>query len=99
MNDDRLPTEANASDFPSDPIKPGEAAKLLGVSPRCIWRWVAQERLRGWKVGRGLRVSRAEVLALPKPVTRPERVPPRARAGLAPWVASLEAAGFRVGPE
>lgn len=60
-----------AEEIPNDLIKPSEAARLVGVKPDTVYGWVQRGRLRGWKLDTGmLRVSRADVLGLLKPVTR-----------------------------
>ena len=54
--------------YPNDPISPREAAKLLGVHISAVYRWLDHGRLLFWELPSGhRRVSRAEVLALPKP--------------------------------
>ena len=54
------------SSFPSDPIRPKDAARLLNVHPSMISRLMKQGKLRFWKLPGGhARVSRAEVLSLP----------------------------------
>jgi excisionase family DNA binding protein len=53
--------------FPSDPIKPSQAAKLLGIHPSQVYRYMHAGRLAWWELPGGhRRLSRAEVLALPK---------------------------------
>jgi excisionase family DNA binding protein len=61
LPDDLLPAAAAARLVPS--CRPGKKMHLSTVH-----RWVAAGKLRGWKVGRWLHVSRAELLALVRPV-------------------------------
>lgn len=66
--------------LPSDLVSVGRAAKIIGCSPKQVYRWIRPgkkkpARLRAWKVaGSRYRVSRAEVEALiqPVPVVAPE---------------------------
>ena len=39
-----------------------EAAALLGITTRTLWRWIQLERVRPLRVGKGIRFSREEVL-------------------------------------
>ena len=39
-----------------------EAAALLGITPRTLWRWIQMGRVRPQRVGKGIRFSREEVL-------------------------------------
>jgi len=60
--------QLSATDYPTDPVRPREAAQLLGVHISAIYRWMKKGRLSWWRLPSGhKRVSRAEVLALPKP--------------------------------
>jgi excisionase family DNA binding protein len=51
---------------PDDLISPVEAAAWLGISPRTVRRLVYTGRLNAWYVARLLRVSDAEVRAVPR---------------------------------
>lgn len=52
--------------YPPDPIKPGVAAKLLGVSVSAVYRYMKAGQVRWWRLPSGHRmVSRAEVLGTP----------------------------------
>jgi len=58
--------EADSRAYPRDPIRLKEAASLLGVQQSVLARWLKEGKLRFWKLPSGhMRVSRAEVLALP----------------------------------
>lgn len=50
--------------IPDDLVKVGEACEILGVCRETVWRWVRAERLPCFRVGRRLRFSRAELVAL-----------------------------------
>ncbi|MBY0527352.1 MAG: helix-turn-helix domain-containing protein [Gemmataceae bacterium] len=51
--------------FPPDPIKPTEAAKLLGKHLATIYRWIDDGTLPHWVEGKRQRVvSRRDVLAM-----------------------------------
>lgn len=46
-------------------IRPGEAARILGVDPSTLWRWVADGKLAPRRtVGGHRRYRRADVIAL-----------------------------------
>ncbi|MFD8519351.1 helix-turn-helix domain-containing protein [Streptomyces capillispiralis] len=53
---------------PTDLIGTKEGAKLLGLTPQTIRQWVVDGKLHGYRVGRLIKVSRAEVLASAKPI-------------------------------
>jgi excisionase family DNA binding protein len=54
-------------DIPKDLVSPTRAARSLGIHATVVWRWVRTGRVRSWKLpGQGTRVSRREVLAVPK---------------------------------
>lgn len=57
--------------IPDDLISPDAAAQLLGLGVATVYRWLNRGKLAGWRVGyRKLRVSRADVLGMVKPVRR-----------------------------
>lgn len=53
---------------PNDLISTTAAAKLLGLTSETIRQWVAAEKVQGYRVGRLIKVSRAEVLGTVKPI-------------------------------
>ncbi|MET9392431.1 helix-turn-helix domain-containing protein [Streptomyces sp. NPDC006624] len=57
-----------SDETPADLIRTREAARLLGLTPQTIRQWVADGKLNGYRVGRLIKVSRAEVLASAKPI-------------------------------
>jgi excisionase family DNA binding protein len=70
-----------SSPLPEDYITRNQAAKLAGgCHPSTVYRWVRAGRLRGWRVEGKLFVSRAEVLAIIRPVNVP--LTPEAQARL-----------------
>lgn len=50
--------------LPEDTITAKAAARLVGVHVSAVYRWVMSGRLRAWRVGGRLRLSRADVLAV-----------------------------------
>lgn len=38
-----------------------EAGEFLGVHPRTVWRWVDEDTLTGYRIGRVLRVRKQEI--------------------------------------
>lgn len=75
---DSAPEKNSEAEFPADPIPCGKAAGILRASPTTVWRWVVQGRIPGWRVGRRLYVSEADVRAqivvvASRPVTREVR--------------------------
>lgn len=50
--------------LPEDTITAKVAARLVGVHVSAVYRWVMSGRLRAWRVGGRLRLSRADVLAV-----------------------------------
>lgn len=39
-----------------------EAARMLGVSPATVWRWIVAQRLPAYRVGpRGIRIRKEDV--------------------------------------
>lgn len=60
---------------PPDLIRPGTAAKLLGVHKATICRWILKGRLASFHVGPQVRVSKADVLAMVKPREAPKGTP------------------------
>lgn len=61
-------TPPTDSPFPDDPISPKDAARLLAVHLSQIYRWMLRGVLPHWRLPSGhKRVSKADVLALPKP--------------------------------
>lgn len=90
------------NELPEDAIPCGKAAKLLHSDPSMVWRWVAEGKLPGWKVGRRLFVSRADVLAqvrqvvpakgkAPRPETERQKIKRETAATLERW-------GLTMGP-
>lgn len=61
-------TEDHMSTTPTDLIGTTEAARLLGLTSQTIRQWVADGRLKGYRVGRLTKVSRAEVVASARPI-------------------------------
>jgi excisionase family DNA binding protein len=49
---------------PDDLMTATEAGRLLGIHPRVIHRWRIAGRLPGWRLGKYVRYSRADLLAL-----------------------------------
>lgn len=47
-------------------ITVADAAKLLSVSERTIFRMIKDDRLDAYKIGRATRLKREDVLALPE---------------------------------
>jgi excisionase family DNA binding protein len=67
---------------PADLVTPARAAKRLRVDVATVYRWIRKGWLRAWeRAGGDMRVSRAEVLALARPV----QVEPRQTAPLPSW--------------
>lgn len=63
------PPEKPEAAIPDDLMIPSEAASLLGVSTPTIYRWILGGKLPAWRVGgRKLRVSKADVVGMLKPV-------------------------------
>jgi excisionase family DNA binding protein len=64
------------TDLPQDLITPNRAARRLRLNVATVYRWIQRGWLQAWKLpGRGVRVSRAEVLAAARPVqVQPRRV-------------------------
>lgn len=67
---------------PSDLLTTIETAKLLGVHAHTIRRWVEDGQLPAYRLGKRIRISRADALAFlvpvepvnrPRPMTRRER--------------------------
>lgn len=54
---------------PTDLIGTKAAAKLLGLTPQTIRAWVADGKITGYRVGRLIKVSEAEVRAAAQPIT------------------------------
>ena len=50
--------------LPEDTITAKAGARLVGVHVSAVYRWVMCGRLRAWRVGGRLRLSRADVLAV-----------------------------------
>lgn len=53
---------------PNDLISTTAAGKLLSLTPETIRQWVASGKVQGYRVGRLIKVSRAEVLGTVKPI-------------------------------
>ena len=53
---------------PNDLISTTAAGKLLSLTPETIRQWVASGKVKGYRVGRLIKVSRAEVLGTVKPI-------------------------------
>lgn len=51
----RLGTTANVSDF----LKPREAAELVRLDPRIIYRAISRQELRATKLGGSIRIHRS----------------------------------------
>lgn len=65
---------------PDDLIRLGKAAREVtadGVHPSTIYRWVQQGRLRAWKVGGHLHVSRQDLRRVAQPVAPEYQPAPR----------------------
>ena len=61
-------TAAADETFPHDAIKPSEAAQLLRLHVSAVYRMMTAGKLSWWKMPSGQRrLSRGEVLAMPKP--------------------------------
>jgi len=89
------------NELPSDLIKLAEAARLVGVSPASIWRWLVTGKLPGYKLFGRWRVSKADLLAAyqkgaRKPRCQPSELPSSQRQHEAA-VSWLQRKGFRVG--
>jgi transposase-like protein len=54
--------------LPDDAIPAARAARLIGIHPTSMGRWVRQGRLRAWKRGSRCFVSEAEARAQVRPV-------------------------------
>jgi excisionase family DNA binding protein len=61
--------------LPDDLISTPKAARLLDVHISTIRQWFFKGRIRGWRVGGRWKVSRAEVLNVPKIVPAPVDTP------------------------
>jgi excisionase family DNA binding protein len=53
---------------PNDLISTTKAAKLLGLTSETVRQWVASGKIHGYRVGRLIKVSQAEVLGSVKPI-------------------------------
>jgi len=49
-----------------------QAAQLLGLRPQTVYEWVKAEKLQAFKVGRGVRFKRGQVLAALKQQIQPD---------------------------
>ncbi|MEN6296985.1 MAG: helix-turn-helix domain-containing protein [Rectinema sp.] len=38
-----------------------EAAKLLGITPKTLWSWIKQGKIRAAKPGKGYRIPKSEL--------------------------------------
>lgn len=71
------------SEAPDDLLSLKDAAKLIpspyggnrGIHVNTMKRWVLSGRVRHWKIGPFILVSKADVLAMPKLVVPVENVP------------------------
>jgi excisionase family DNA binding protein len=50
-------------------LSPKAAAQLLDIHPRTVLRWIAAGRLPAFRVGRLVRIARADLLAAASPIT------------------------------
>jgi excisionase family DNA binding protein len=64
---------------PDDLMSAIEAGKLIGIHPRVIHRWRIAGRLPGWRLGKYVRYSRADLLALYTPEGATPRIVPTQR--------------------
>jgi excisionase family DNA binding protein len=55
-----------------------DAAELLNFSTRTVRRYIAEGLLPAYRVGRGIRISQADIDALLKPIATAGRPPARA---------------------
>ena len=76
----------HSDELPEDAVTLNAAAALLPgsrpgrrLSLKSMYRWVMEGRLRGWRVGRTLLVSKGDVLALARPCRAPVDVEELAR--------------------
>lgn len=93
-------TSTNNHTPPADLIGLCEAAGLLPcrkpgrrAHASTVYRWVAEGKLRGWRLGRYWYVSRADVLALVTPATTV--VPPAAPPAQDEAARKLRALGWK----
>lgn len=64
-------TRNDAATIPNDLMKLTPAARLIGVHPATLYRWLADGMLPYWRVGKTQRrVSRADVLAMVRAETK-----------------------------
>ena len=62
--------------IPDDLLKPGKAARLVGVHPATLYRWILHGRLRAWRTPTArYMVSRADVLGFMKTMPGIEEKP------------------------
>jgi excisionase family DNA binding protein len=77
------PAASPATEQPTDLMCLKDAAKLIpsphggnrGVHVNTVKRWILTGRLRHWRIGAYILVSRADVLAVPKQAPAPKPVP------------------------
>lgn len=92
---------SKSTGLPQDLLPLCEAARLLpGIRPgkrlnvATLWRWCRTGKIPAWRIGRSWFVSRADVLAMPRP-----EVPPRPAVvrteGYAAAVEYLRSVGVR----
>lgn len=61
-----------------------EAARLLGVSPATIWRWIEAEKLRAYRIGpRGIRIKKEDLDGMIRPA-RPKKSTTQGEKSLQP---------------
>lgn len=71
-----METTQHSMPLPADLISTRAAAAALGlVQTGTIIRWILKGRVRGWRIGGRWKVSRAEVLAVPKLAPAPPMTP------------------------
>jgi excisionase family DNA binding protein len=69
--------------LPDDLISALEASRLVGVGKPAIYAWIAQGRLRAWKMAGGyFRLSRRDVEALLVEVQPGPQISPKRKAGV-----------------
>lgn len=56
---------------PNDLVTTSKVARELHVSGNCVRRWILEGKLSGWRIGRKIFASWAEVQAFRKDIPKP----------------------------
>ena len=65
-------TATAAADRNEKVLTVNQAAQLLGLRPQTVYEWVKAEKLPAFKIGRGVRFKRGQVLAALQQQTQPD---------------------------